>query len=282
MIDPTCGSGHFLLGGFERLLEEWRRHAPEMPPAAQAQKALDAVAGVDLNPFAVEIARFRLLVAALKAAGETRLAAAPDFRFQLAIGDSLLHGRHFARRELGGADEGFRRVLRHHYVAEDTAAIDAILGRQYQAVVGNPPYIQPRRTQRCGTPIARSTRAAIANMALGAPFTERFFDWRRRERTRLQAGFVGLIVDNSFMKREFGKKLIETRPRAPGPDSCGQLFWRADAGPQHARRLILFGRNRAPVAASGSNSPRHQGRALTQLMTLRTGRFGLRSSRKQT
>jgi hypothetical protein len=57
MIDPTCGSGHFLLGGFARVLEEWWRHAPEMPPAAQAQKALDAVAGVDLNPFAVEIAR---------------------------------------------------------------------------------------------------------------------------------------------------------------------------------------------------------------------------------
>ena len=115
-----------------------------MPPAAQAQRALDAVAGVDLNPFAVEIARFRLLLVALRAAGEKRLAAAPDFRFQLATGDSLLHGRHFARFELGGTDEGFRRVLRHHYVAEDTAALDAILGRQYHAVVGNPPYITPK------------------------------------------------------------------------------------------------------------------------------------------
>ncbi len=65
MIDPACGSGHFLLGGFARLLAEWQRRAPEMPPAAQAQKALDGVAGVDLNPFAVEIARFRLLLAAL-------------------------------------------------------------------------------------------------------------------------------------------------------------------------------------------------------------------------
>jgi hypothetical protein len=135
MIDPTCGSGHFLLGGFARLLEEWRSHAPEMPPAAQAQKALDGVAGVDLNPFAVEIARFRLLVAALRAAGVARLAAAPDFRFQLATGDSLLHGRHFGRHELGGTEEGFRRVLRHHYAAEDNAELDAILGRQYHAVV---------------------------------------------------------------------------------------------------------------------------------------------------
>src|SRR5690606_33926072 len=28
MIDPTCGSGHFLLGGFERLLSEWQRKEP--------------------------------------------------------------------------------------------------------------------------------------------------------------------------------------------------------------------------------------------------------------
>jgi hypothetical protein len=144
IIDPTCGSGHFLLGSFARLLEEWQRHAPDMPPAAQAQKALDAIAGVDLNPFAVEIARFRLLVAALKAAGVTRLTAAPNFRFQLATGDSLLHGRHFARHELGGTKEGFGRVLRHCYVAEDAGAAEDILGRQYHAVVGNPPYIAPK------------------------------------------------------------------------------------------------------------------------------------------
>ena len=107
MIDPACGSGHFLLGGFERLLREWRRFAPGLPPAEQAQRALDAIAGVDLNPFAVEIARFRLLVAALRAADMQRLAAAPGFVMHLAAGDSLLHGRHFFRGELGGAEKGF-------------------------------------------------------------------------------------------------------------------------------------------------------------------------------
>ena len=132
MIDPACGSGHFLLGGFARVLAAWQREAPDMPPAAQAQQALDAVSGVDLNPFAVEIARFRLLLAALKAAEVTRLAAAPAFRFSLAVGDSLLHGRHFGRQRDFAleADEGFRRTLRHHYVAEDTAMLDAILGRR--------------------------------------------------------------------------------------------------------------------------------------------------------
>ena len=29
MIDPACGSGHFLLGSFGRILEHWRRKSPE-------------------------------------------------------------------------------------------------------------------------------------------------------------------------------------------------------------------------------------------------------------
>jgi hypothetical protein len=174
MIDPACGSGHFLLGGFARLLREWQRFAPGLPPAEQAQRALDAIAGVDLNPFAVEIARFHLLVAALRSAEVRRLAAAPGFVVHLAANDSLLHWRHFFRNELGGAEEGFRRVLRHHYVAEDTAELNRILGRQYHAVVGNPPYITPkdaamRDDYREIYPSCHRT------YGLGVPFVERFF-----------------------------------------------------------------------------------------------------------
>ncbi|MBV1800485.1 BREX-2 system adenine-specific DNA-methyltransferase PglX [Siccirubricoccus sp. G192] len=247
MIDPTCGSGHFLLGGFTWLLEEWRRHAPEMPPAAQAQKALDAVAGVDLNPFAVEIARFRLLVAALRAAGAQRLAAAPDFRFQLATGDSLLHGRHFARHELGGTEEGFRRVLRHHYAAEQTEAVEAILDRQYHAVVGNPPYITPKDAAMRDA-YREIYESCHMKYGLGAPFIERFFDLAQAGSRAQGAGFVGLIVANSFMKREFGKKLIEGV--LPQLDLTHVVDCSGAYIPGHGTpTVILFGRNRAPLAS---------------------------------
>jgi hypothetical protein len=95
MIDPTCGSGHFLLGGFHRMVDEWARNEPNRNRRDAAQKALDAVAGVDLNPFAVAISRFRLLLAALQASDVHRLSEAPDFRIHVAIGDSLLHGQRF-------------------------------------------------------------------------------------------------------------------------------------------------------------------------------------------
>jgi len=37
LIDPTCGSGHFLLGAFERLDQAWREHAPAMDARTRVQ-----------------------------------------------------------------------------------------------------------------------------------------------------------------------------------------------------------------------------------------------------
>ena len=93
MIDPTCGSGHFLLGGFARLFDLWSNPDHTTGNAEKdAQKALDGVWGVDINPFAVAIARFRMIVAAVQACGIKRLKKAPGWNIHLASGDSLLFG----------------------------------------------------------------------------------------------------------------------------------------------------------------------------------------------
>ena len=176
LIDPTCGSGHFLLGAFQRLFDLWTRHEPARNPRDCAQKALDAVSGVDINPFAVAVARFRLLVAALKACGLSSLTGAPDFQFSVIVGDSLLHGRRFDRLDLDGAAfhsrEGGVRFFTHE---EDSAAIDIILGRQYHAVVGNPPYITVKDAALNQAYRERFSSCHRA-YSLGVPFTERFFD----------------------------------------------------------------------------------------------------------
>src|SRR5690606_28802778 len=77
VIDPTCGSGHFLLGAFGRLFERRLREAPGEDRVTAASKALGAVAGVDVNPYAVAIAGFRLTLAFLEKAGFERLEGAP-------------------------------------------------------------------------------------------------------------------------------------------------------------------------------------------------------------
>ncbi|WCD92319.1 BREX-2 system adenine-specific DNA-methyltransferase PglX [Microbacterium sp. nov. GSS16] len=202
LIDPTCGSGHFLLGAFERLVASWAEAAPAEDRRARVQKALDSIHGVDLNPFAIAISRFRLTVAALRASGLKSLVEAPAFHYHLAIGDSLLGSVNpNAGLELGD-DEYFE------YDAEDlTEYADILKSGQYHVVVGNPPYIQPpdaklRDTYRALYPTCHR------KYALTVPFMELLFRLAKRPNGG-SAGYVGQITSNSFMKREFGKKLIE-------------------------------------------------------------------------
>jgi hypothetical protein len=173
LIDPTCGSGHFLLGAFERLLDCWLKNEPGTNPRVLVQRALDGVYGVDVNPFAVAIARFRLLHAALRASGLQRLRDAPDFKTHLAVGDSLLHGSRRATR--GTQNDLYSAPLKHVYQTEDADALARILGQQYHAVVGNPPYITPKDPALNAAYRARFDSCHM-KYALSVPFMERFFD----------------------------------------------------------------------------------------------------------
>ena len=250
LIDPTCGSGHFLLGAFHRFVDEWQRAEPSRNRRDIAQKALDAVAGVDLNPFAVAISRFRLLVAALLASDVHKLSEAPDFRIHVAIGDSLLHGKRFgltATEEMFTPAEYSRDTgLIHAYASEDLAEVQRILGRQYHTVVGNPPYIVVK-DGALSAAYRRQYASCHMKYSLGAPFTERFFELALTGSASQFAGFVGLITANSFMKREFGSKLIEqVLPKldlSQVVDTSGAYI------PGHGTpTVILFGRHRAPVS----------------------------------
>ncbi len=256
LIDPTCGSGHFLLGAFHRFVDEWQRAEPSRNRRDIAQKSLDSVAGVDLNPFAVAISRFRLLVAALLASDVHKLSEAPDFRIHVAIGDSLLHGKRFGMTATEGMFEAAEHYagtgLAHAYASEDLVEVRRILGRQYHAVVGNPPYIVVKDAV-----LNRVYRDAYASChmkySLGCPFTERFFDLAvTGPAASRPAGYVGLITTNSFMKREFGSKLIEeVLPRldlSHVVDSSGA--WIPGHNRDGTATVILFGRHRPPMASN--------------------------------
>lgn len=139
MIDPACGSGHFLLGAFARVLARRRRGGAGS--RADVEAALKSVHGVDVNPFAVAIARFRLLVTALQAAGLTRLNDAPHFTLHLAVGDALLHGTRGDRLPFS-AEADLRATLAHRYPTEDSDEANRLLeAGRYHVAVGNPPYI---------------------------------------------------------------------------------------------------------------------------------------------
>ncbi len=82
-------------------------------------------------------------------------------------------------------------------------------------------------------------------------FTERFFDLTERSDTPEDkpAGWMGMIASNAFMKRSFGKKLIEGflrhRDLTHVIDTSGVYL------PGHGTpTAILFARNQRPIAAT--------------------------------
>ena len=245
LIDPTCGSGHFLLGAFERLNRQWTAEAPGMDPKQRVRKAMDSIHGVDLNPFAVAIARFRLTVAGLLAAGEKSLVGVPEWGFHLAIGDSLL-GEQGVTKTLFGENS-------YAYATEDLGDYTDILktGR-YHVVVGNPPYITVK-DKVLNQAYREAYKTTAGKYALSVPFMELFFRLALKGGTGQGAGLVGQITSNSFMKREFGKKLIEDLFAGYHLDNPVDLTHVIDTSgayiPGHGTpTVILIGRRRRPVA----------------------------------
>ena len=246
LIDPTCGSGHFLLGAFHRLFARWRE--VETNPREAARRAVDAIAGVDLNPFAVAIGRFRLLVAALRAGGDTRLADAPAYPVHIAVGDSLLHGDPPGRLAGTTMSDEVAGAAAHGYATEDVAEARALLSRSWHAVVGNPPYITVK-DPALNTLYRARFDTCHRQYSLGVPFTERFWQLARQNADAERSGYVGMITANSFMKREFGKKLIEQW--VPAHDVTHVLDTSGAYIPGHGTpTVILFGRNRRPVESA--------------------------------
>lgn len=210
MIDPTCGSGHFVLGAFRRMVKLWADRQPGRDVHERVRDALNSVHGVDINPFAVAIARFRLLLAAMAAANVRTLAEAGryDWPVHLAVGDSLIEDR---QQELDLiSEETGKRLVDFSYATEDLDDYPGILERgRYDVVVGNPPYITVKDKKL--NDLYRSLYASCSGTyALSVPFAERFFQLAKAGNPDGSGyGVVGQITSNSFMKREFGAKLIE-------------------------------------------------------------------------
>jgi hypothetical protein len=257
MIDPACGSGHLVLGSFERILDRWQRSEPATPVRELVRRTLGSVHGVDINPFAVAIARFRLLLVAMRACGIKRLADAPDFRLNIECGDSLLHVP-----LIGGQTELFDKhddseeqpkrgrtkkvkssddECEHAYASENLAAVKAMLRHgQYHAVMANPPYIQVTDAVLNLRYRARFS-SCFKHYSLAVPFCEHVF--RLGVNASLGGGFTGQITANTFMKAEFGKQLVEDF--FPSVHLSLVVDSSTVSLPGHGTpTVILFGRNR--------------------------------------
>ena len=268
LIDPACGSGHFLLGAFDRLFEEWTKPHNfaqcNQNLIVAAQNAFDSIHGVDINPFAIAITRFRLFVAAVQACNINRLNQQTQaWKFNVAVGDSLLRGSRpdafgTSRVRIQQRQLTFDFDEKPQFAFEEAQAANEILDRGYHVVVGNPPYITVKDKAQGEAYRQHFRQVCHRQYSLGVPFTQRFWELAIRQGERITAGsdqtspaagYVGMITANSFMKREFGKKLIEDF--FPKTDLTHVIDTSGAYIPGHGTpTVILFGRARRPVEST--------------------------------
>lgn len=130
VLDPSCGSGVFLVEAYKRLVLHWRmRHQWRRPDKQVLQSLLAFVHGVDLEEDAVELAGFSLCLAMCDALQPAQIRRSiklfPNLRQQ-----TLHHGCFFEAKEAG------------------------LLPMRIGAVLGNPPFastLQTPATERAYT-----------------------------------------------------------------------------------------------------------------------------------
>lgn len=206
VIDPTCGSGHFLLGAFPRFLRHLRDAHPLLNDRELANMALSHIYGADINPYAISIARCRLILCFIDFGAHKHLIGVPSPHINLIVADSLLHRSPEQDQKSGRQNLSIKQrieqctifSLERHEISQRLLA-----NRRYAAVVGNPPYITVKDRALRET-YREQYESASGKYSLSAPFIERFFQFAKEE-----GGHVGQITSSSFTKREFGAALIE-------------------------------------------------------------------------
>ncbi|WP_430787152.1 Eco57I restriction-modification methylase domain-containing protein [Actinoplanes sp. G11-F43] len=214
LIDPACGTGHLLVEAAIRL------------PGALAgrpggrhrsiEQALAAVHGVDIDPYAAQIARYRLLTLACRADGRRWTAgqAPADLPIQVAAADSLLDD----------AEPLLQRA-------------------RYHVALANPPYITVKDPVANAAIRARYRQTCHGKFSLALPFMQLINE------LLVPGGFCAQLTANSFMKREFGRPFIEQY--LPAYD----LTWVIDTSgayiPGHGTpTVILVHRNQPPASST--------------------------------
>ena len=173
---------------------------------------------MDVKPYAIAIAWFLVLLTAAKRCGITRLSDAAGFDIHLTCGDSLTSWKSRRRSALAGL---FDRPV---YPGENKGTLDRLLRLgSIMRWSPNPPYNVPNGDSSLNAGYRDRYATCHRQYSLAVPFLERIFT------LCTENGFTGQITANGFMKRDFGKKLIEAYFRTIDLthviDTRGIRFW---------------------------------------------------------
>ncbi len=228
ILDPACGSGSFLIGAYQFLLDwhrdEYINDGPEkwskgkIPRVYQSQKGewrlttderkrilLNNIYGVDIDNQAVEVTKLSLLLKVLEGEDEQSIGkqmllfqerVLPDLSNNIKCGNSLIGPDFYSNQQLNAFDEEeIYRVNAFDWKAEFS---EIMKNGGFDAVIGNPPYIFTRE-QICDAErfyYSKKYKASWEKHNTYMIFMEAMFNWINKK------GLGGYIVPNSWLTIE--------------------------------------------------------------------------------
>ena len=235
VCDPACGSGSFLLGAYQHLLDwhlkhytknnpiQWLKSAN--PPITEATTALAGshtnykltvaerkrillqhIHGVDIDPQAVEVTKLSLLLKVLEGEKSEMLFATqralPDLANNIKCGNSLIAPDFYQNQQLALFDEEQRARINAFDWKQEFPQIFNTRNLGFDAVIGNPPYVDVKMLGAdIKSDLGRRYRSASRRFDLFVPFIEKGLQLLSGP------GLLGFIVPSMFMYREYGADL---------------------------------------------------------------------------
>ena len=202
ILDPATGSGTFLVQAANRLVERLDRKG--VPPKRALEIVQDRLHGLDLNPFAVNIAQINLVFQIIDLYREVK-EQNPSYtiqNFKIYQTDSL-------KRGVDSKLSGFYSDTIARKYQEDKEKADAIKNGEYDIVVGNPPYVYYNDIPKGQRDSYNDTfpNAAHRQYDILILFIDSVRDWLK------PSGKVSYITSNKFTGAQYGEKLRKNMPR---------------------------------------------------------------------
>ncbi len=235
ILDMCCGSGNFLLSAFEYMInfriehylrndfegalkrgDIWQMPNGDCALSYESKRAIleSNIFGVDIDPLAVEVAKFSLLVKSLERSSpdeldayhrRTRNRILPNLDGNIKVGNSLVDASY--ARFNDGIFESIGLMGKIRMFDWDAE----FGGGKFDAIIGNPPYIRVQNMARYSQEEYDYYKSGFSKYSTSAEdavdkyhlFIEKGFSLLKEN------GMLGYIVPHKFMNIQSGRKLRE-------------------------------------------------------------------------
>jgi predicted type IV restriction endonuclease len=281
ILDPACGSGSFLIGAYQYLLdwhldqylkapEKHKKQLTEFPkgvwrltPVERKRILTNSIFGVDIDPQAVEVTKLSLLLKVLEGESAQTLQIAfelmperalPDLGDNVKCGNSLVGPELLGAGLFGDIDQGELDGLRMFSPHREFKPIFDRTDGGFDVILGNPPYIRIHALIEFHPAQAQFLQEHYQTCQFGkvdvyVAFIERALHLLRPR------GRAGYILPNKFFQAEYGvgaRRMLTERKAIGGIVDFGAAQVFDDAS---TYTCLLFLAGSPQMSVSGTFNP---------------------------